>query len=178
MGRTHLRISMALAACLVALLALPTAAAAHDPGGTGSAGPVVADLAGHPLAVAQIPAWYCHDLDYPRIHCFTSAAELEHALAVRLSAQPAGTAAASIDLAIYADANWQGGTTVISQTYPDLGTIGWNDKISSFKVLNGVAGHFATDIYNSGPYDAFAPYQLTTYVGDAWNDTFSSVYPG
>ncbi len=178
MGRTHLRVIMALAACLVVLLVLPGAASAHDSSVTGPPGPVVADLAGHTIAVGEIPHWYCHDLDFPRIHCFATAAELEHALATHQSARPAGTAGASIDLAIYADANWQGGTTVISQAYPDLGTIGWNDKISSFKVLNGVAGHFATDIYNSGAYDYFAPYQLTTYVGNAWNDTFSSVYPG
>ncbi len=178
MGRTHLRVIMALAACLVVLLVLPGAASAHDSSVTGPPGPVVADLAGHTIAVGEIPHWYCHDLDFPRIHCFATAAELEHALATHQSARPAGTAGASIDLAICADANWQGGTTVISQAYPDLGTIGWNDKISSFKVLNGVAGHFATDIYNSGAYDYFAPYQLTTYVGNAWNDTFSSVYPG
>jgi hypothetical protein len=56
MGRTHRWRSMALAACLVALVALPGAASAHDSGVTGPPGPVVADLAGHPLAVAQIPA--------------------------------------------------------------------------------------------------------------------------
>ncbi len=179
MGRTHLRRSMALAACLVALLALPAAALAHDPGATGSAGPVVADLAGHPLAVAQIPAWYCHDLDAPRIHCFTSLPALEHAVASRSTAGaigPSATATAYVE--VFTDANWQGAALMISAPYPDLRTINWNDKISSFKALNGLAGHFATDIYDSGRLDYFCCNQQVLYVGDTWNDQLSSAYPG
>ncbi len=174
MRRTHRWRSMALAACLVALLALPGAASAHDPGSTGSAGPVVADLEGHPLAVAQIPAWYCHDLDAPRIHCFTSAAELEHAVASRSTAGAIGpSAAATAYVEVFTDANWQGAALMISAPYPDLRTINWNDKISSFIPLYG--GH---PVWWQGKNYTYAMWDWGTaavaYLGGA-NDRFQSV---
>ena len=179
MGRTHRWRSMALAACLVALLALSGAASAHDPGAAGPPGPVVADLDGHAIATAEIPHWYCHDLDAPRIHCFTSLPALEHAVASRSTVGATGpSAAATPYVEVFTDANWQGAALMISAPYPDLRTINWNDKISSFKVLNGLAGHFATDIYDSGRLDYFCCNQQVLYVGDAWNDQFSSVYAG
>ncbi len=144
---------------------------------------MTADLDGRVIAVSEIPDWYCHDLDYPRIHCFRSPAALKHALATRQSTDLAASPAASATyLHVYVDANFSGGYTVISQAYDDLRTIGWNDRISSFRAVNGIAGHFATDIYNSGAYYYFGPNQQTTYVGDAWNAAahglVASVVPG
>jgi hypothetical protein len=49
--------------------------------------------------------------------------------------------------------------------------------ISSFKGLNGLSGHFATDAYNNGRLYPFCCNAWVTYVGDSWNDQFSSVYP-
>jgi len=34
------------------------------------------------------------------------------------------------------------------------------------------------DIFRNGVSYPFGPYQIVTYVGDAYNDTFSSVWPG
>ncbi len=177
MGRLHLRASMALAACLVAVLAAAGPTAAHDPGSAASPTSALADVDGRVISIDQIPDWYCHDLDFPHIHCFATATELQRALADHVAAAPVGATASAPYLNIYDNADWSGAYTAISQPYNDLRTIGWNDRISSFKALNGVAGHFATDIYNSGYYYFFCCNQQTTYVGDAWNDTFSSVYP-
>src|SRR5580765_1651770 len=38
---------------------------------------IVADLDGHPIKPELISSFYCHDFDYPRIHCSRSAADLK-----------------------------------------------------------------------------------------------------
>lgn len=59
----------------------------------------------------------------------------------------------------------------------DLSSIGWNDMISSFKAMHGLSGHFATDALNGGRlFPTFCCNTQVPYVGDAWNDLFSSVY--
>ena len=78
----------------------------------------------------------------------------------------------------YRDAGYLGPSIAISRDYDDLRTIGWNDVISSFKAVNGLSGHFATDARNGGRlYPSFCCNVQVTYVGDTWNDQFSSVYP-
>ena len=176
MGRFFRRLSIALAA-----LTVVTGAAA---GGALAKGPrdktIVADLEGRRISVSEIPDWFCHDVDYPQIHCYTTAAELETAL---------DAAAASIEgltgvlaplpyVYIYGDAGTLGPAYGVTQVWEDLSWIGWNDRISSFKSVNGGFGHFATDAYNNGRlYPGFCCNAVVTYVGDSWNDQFSSVYP-
>lgn len=175
MGRFFRRVSIALVALMVV-----TGAGA---GGAVARGPrddtIVADLDGRRISVDEIPNWYCHDLDYPLIHCYTTAAELEAALDD--AAGPEGLAGASAPVPyvyVYGDAGTLGPSTAISEPWDNLSWIGWNDKISSFKALNGLSGHFATDAYNSGRlYPTFCCNTVVTWVGDFWNDQFSSVYP-
>lgn len=177
MGRFFGRLSIALVALMVV-----TGAAA---GGVLAGGPhdktIVADLDGRRISVSEIPNWFCHDLDFPQIHCYTTAAELESALNNAAPAGPdgvAGVLAAVPYVYVYGDAGLQGPNTAIAQAWDNLSWIGWNDKISSFKSINGLSGHFATDAYNNGRlYPGFCCNSFVTYVGDSWNDQFSSVYP-
>ncbi len=177
MGHAFARVSIALVALVVATGLAAGPASAADPAG----GPIRADLDGRPIAVSEIPDWFCHDLDFPQIHCYRTAAQLEHVLGLRITAAPAGeagTLAVIPYVVVYRDASLQGGYTGIAQPYDDLGSIGWNDTISSFKAVNGLSGHFATDARNGGRlYPGFCCNVQVTYVGDSWNDQFSSVYP-
>jgi hypothetical protein len=176
MGRFFRRVSIALVALMVV-----TGAAA---GGAVAKGPrdntIVADLDGRRISVSEIPDWFCHDLDFPLIHCYTTAAQLDAALHDAASGL-AGLAAGAAGMPyvyVYGDAGTLGPAYAVSQAWDNLSSIGWNDKISSFKALNGLSGHFATDAYNSGRlYPTFCCNTVVTYVGDFWNDQFSSVYP-
>lgn len=177
MGHAFARLSIALVALVVATGAVSGAVSAADP----ASGPVRADLEGQPIAVREIPDWFCHDLDFPQIRCYRTAARLERALAVGMTAAPMGEAgilAAVPYVVVYRDASYANSFAALAQPYDNLGSIGWNDMISSFKALNGLTGHFATDALNNGRlYPTFCCNAQVPYVGDAWNDQFSSVYP-
>lgn len=177
MGHALARVSIALVALVVATGVALAPVSAADPAG----GQITADLEGRPIAVSEIPDWFCHDLDFPQIHCYRTPAKLEHALDLRITAALAGevgTRAVIPYVIVYRDATYAGPNTAIAQPYDDLGLIGWNDMISSFKAVNGLSGHFATDARNSGRlYPGFCCNVQVSYVGDAWNDQFSSVYP-
>ena len=175
MGRFRRSTSMALFAisALLTVSAGPTAAAAP------LTAAVTPDLDGRAIAVGEIAAWHCHDLDFPRIHCFRSEADLARAIATRTGkpqTDAAGVAAVTAYVIAYRDATYGGPSIAISQNYDDLRVIGWNDTISSFKAVNGLRGHFATDAFNGGRSFAFCCNVTVPDVGDASNDQFSSVY--
>src|SRR5439155_27186001 len=60
----------------VVLAVSPVAAVAVD----AAQNSLQADLDGKPLKPVEVGRYYCHDFDYPRIHCFGEAAELEAAV--------------------------------------------------------------------------------------------------
>jgi hypothetical protein len=150
-----------------------------------------ADLEGRPIAPAEVGEWYCHDFSYPAIHCFTSEAELDAAVSA-LGYEPlvgggrAGSSAGGSTVSpagvlslnyvhVYVDANYAGYSAYFSANYPDLGLIGWDDRISSFVALNSLAGEFR-DLVNYGGFNyGFCCNSQVYYVGDAYNDRFSSV---
>lgn len=140
-----------------------------------AAGLVRAELDGHAIPVSAIPDLYCHDLDYPVIRCFRSAEALESGTAQALGSAPLGATALPF-VAIYQDIELSGPYSLLAADYDNLSSIGWNDRISSFKSLNGYGGRFWTDAVHSGRLVGFAPGAIVTYVGDAYNDSFSSVY--
>ena len=175
MGRFRRLISMGLIAGFALLAVGPARAAAPVPLGA----TVAPDLDGRPIAVSEISYWYCHDLDYPRIHCFRSPVDLTRVLTTRGTrprTDAVGMSTALVYVIAYRDAGYLGPSIAISRDYDDLRTIGWNDVISSFKAVNGLYGHFAVDIYNGGRTYPFCCNVSASYVGDAWNDQFSSVY--
>jgi hypothetical protein len=163
-------------------LIVPAGAAASDP-------TIRADLDGRPIAAVQVGDWYCHDFDYPVIHCFRTAADLDAAV-VSLGYEPLapgtspndglGAPSPSVVLAVsyvhvYVDAGYAGSSAYLSVDYSNLGVIGWNDKISSFVGLDSATGRFFENIYYSGFIFGFCCNSTVPYVGDSSNDRFSSV---
>ncbi len=174
-GRSRLIGLALLAAVMAPVYAVPVGAASEPP--------ISADLEGRPIPAVEVGRYACHDFDYPRIHCYRTRADLERAVADRLAAQPAsgldGTVGATATgyVKVYPDAGLQGLPAVLSVRYDDLAVIGWNDRISSFEGLAGNGGTFFEHIYGGGFAYPFNAYQQVTYVGDPYNDRFSSVRP-
>jgi len=175
-SRRGIAVSIALATLIGGVVVAPPVSIAA---GTGPEPALSADLEGTPIAPTSVSSWYCHDLDYPRIHCFRTASAFAAAMSVRISPGRPGAAALSSTpyVIVYRDATYAGPFLSISQAYDNLASIGWNDMISSFKALNSLSGHFAVDASNGGSHYAFCCNNQVPYVGDAWNDVFSSVYP-
>jgi hypothetical protein len=158
----------ALVPMLVAALLFPSAAFSAEPSAQ-----VSADLAGKPIPLVDVSGYHCHDLDYPRIHCFQTASEVSLALEPVLGLL--GVTATSY-VQVF-EHNWYGGGSMtISQDYTVLATIGWNDRISSFRALNSETGSFYWDWFYGGsmPYN-FCCNQNVPTLG-TWNDNVSSVH--
>jgi hypothetical protein len=131
--------------------------------------PVSADLEGTVIPLRDVNKYHCHDLDYPRIHCFRS--EVTRDASARTLLATAGTAY----VIVWENPSFQGASLIISQDYTALVTLFWNDRISSFKVQNSQSGRFWTDWFYGGTFYAFCCNQQVPLLG-AYNDTFSSVY--
>lgn len=159
---THTRLAGLL---MVAILTLTGGAP------VASEGRLTAELDGRRIPLKTVSDFHCHDLAYPKITCFRSLAEAEadirHSLAAR------GTLSLNY-VRMYEDDQYQGASLAVSQGYPNLGTIGWNDRVSSFKVLNGGSGSFRE---HAGPEGASYPFCCANSVPDlgSWNDVFSAV---
>jgi hypothetical protein len=163
-------------------LMVPAEVAASDP-------TIRADLDGRPIPAIQVGDWYCHDFDYPLIHCFRTAADLDAAVASlgyeslgpgvstmdgTSSVSPSGVLAVSY-VRVFVDAGYAGSSAYFSVNYTNLGVIGWNDKISSFVGLDSATGQFFEHIYYTGFIFGFCCNTQVSYVGNSSNDRFSSV---
>jgi hypothetical protein len=149
-------------------------AAALSPGWAAAAQPervkaLTADLDGKPLVLAEVGRHFCHDFDYPAIHCFSSSKALEASVSATL---------ATTDLlfvVLYEYPLFAGSYIYISQDYSALVTIGWNDRASSFIARNNQAGHFYTDWFYGGTGYYFCCNQQIASLG-SFDNTFSSVH--
>lgn len=151
------------AALLAALLGSPQV--------TTAAGPAPqAELDGEPISAAEAGNYYCHDVEFPLITCFSSPASLEASF---IGSQ----AFASVYVTVYSGATYSGAYAHLSQDYDGLWTIGWNDSVSSFVGRNGESGRFYTDWYAGGDRYDFCCNAEVPYLG-SFDDTFSSVYRG
>jgi hypothetical protein len=153
---------------LAALAALPPATT-----GTG----ITADLDGQAIAPRHVADYYCHDLESPRIHCFETQSELDAAVAAWGIGPLVPTAlASSISYVhVFVDSQYRGASAYLSQDYVDLGVIGWADTISSLIALNSQVGRFYEHTWYGGSSFYFCCNTSVAYVGDLYNDTFSSV---
>lgn len=139
-------------------------------------GPRSADLDGKPIALTSVALYHCHDLAYPVIHCFRTAAERDGLLEdVASRAGAAAAAAAVVYVTVYEHATYFGASLAVSQDYDILATLGWNDRISSYKVRNSESGVFHVDWFGGGAGDSFCCNQWVSSLG-SFNDAFSSVY--
>ena len=168
MTRMILRTAVALAV----LLTLSASAA------TAASGPN-ADLGGRPLRLDEVGEFYCHDFAFPAIHCFRSEEELDRAVADwgagPLAKGASNTLAGITYVHVWVDAGYYGNSAYLSQDYRSLGDIGWNDKISSLVVMNLQSGAFYEHNDFVGFVYHFCCGSAVTYVGDYYNDKFSSV---
>lgn len=117
--------------------------------------------------------YHCHDLDYPIIRCFRTSHALDEAFGARAGDGAAPTAVAFVR--VYEDAQFTGPSAILSQSYSQLGDIGWNDRITSYRGLNSGSGTFFKNNNFNGESDAFCCNQQVGNVGANFNDTFSSV---
>ena len=156
------------------LLALALAAPAL------AADKVRATLDGKPISLEDASALSCSDVNYPVLTCYRTEAELEAAMdasSLQLT-QNAGVAAATTAtgyVIVFEHGQYAGASLAITHDYSCLCTIGWNDKISSFKSY-GASGKFWENAPNGGFIYYFGPSTQVAYVGDAYNDRFSAVY--
>jgi hypothetical protein len=158
--------ALGLAGGLVAYLAIGLSLTAAKP----VSDPVMyADLDGKPIALVDVGKYYCHDFDFPAIHCFSDPKALE-------SNSDVQAAASTVEfVTVYEYTTFQGAFMHMSQNYTVLATIGWNDRISSFVVKNSQSGNFYTDWFYGGTVYGWCCNQQLTGLG-SYDNTFSSVY--
>lgn len=157
------RAGIPLVLCLVLLVASPAIVAAAD-----SPSRLSAKLDGQPIPASDVAKYYCHDLAYPMFECFSTEEALEQQMLT--ARRPA-----AVYVTIYSEPTYDGTYAHLSQDYPGLWSIGWNDRISSYKARNGESGRFFEDWYGGGASSGFCCNQTEPVLGGDDN-TFSSVY--
>lgn len=156
---------------LVATIAI--AAAAFGPSTPARSDPAndqrTATLDGVPLALSRVASYHCHDLRYPVITCFRDAEDRDRDVrgADALDSLPYVT--------VFRDENYGGLSYIISESEPNLASIGWNDVITSFKSLNSGRPRFYQDASYGTPSWRWAAGAWVANVGSPANDKFSSV---
>lgn len=172
MGRSRRAGTLVLGLCL--MMVMPVPATARPTMVDGPRDRLTATLDGRPIAVRSVGGLRCHDAAWPQIRCFGSSDAVARDFAAR-SAGPSDAGSRPVALRyvrIFEHAAYDGASMYLSQAYADLGDIGWNDRISSFKVVNGGSGSFFEHADMKG-----AVYPFSTNVASlgSWNDLFSSV---
>jgi hypothetical protein len=154
-----------MAGCLLigAAPAGPAPALAADPDPA-----LTATLDGKPIPLEEVGRHDCDDFSYPEIRCWSTRVLADsRALLV--------TVLTSVDYVTIWDGTFYSGAFMnVSQDYAALSTIGWNDRISSFKGRNSETGLFWTDWFYAGTWWAFCCNTQTSSLG-AYNNTFSSI---
>jgi hypothetical protein len=142
---------------------------------------VIADLNGHPINSALISEYYCHDFEFPRVHCYRSGAELARAerrwgaVDGKLTTQSAAFGVNDY-VSIFDGNAYTGAGMDVSQNYDALFSIGWNDRISSFKGRNNASGEFWTDWFATGGGVTFCCNTQVSALPAGQDNAFSSVY--
>jgi hypothetical protein len=140
--------------------------------------PISATVGGTRIPLSRVGSLHCHDLESPVIRCFRTGRQLERAMARSLARTPwrvgGTTIQATAYVRVYEHNDLDGASMVLSSSYSNLGTIGWNDRISSYRVLNGGSGVFFPHAGHGGTGTSFCC-DIEVYDLGAKNDTFSSV---
>jgi hypothetical protein len=168
------RVVRAVGLAVAMLASLGVSAALADDrmdGGTGS----YATLEGRRISLAAAADYSCHDLELPIIRCFATSAELLEAVdELALTGGQAAQSLSSGYVIAYENISYGGAARVMSVSYDNLGSIGWNDRISSFKSF-GASGDFREDAPPGGFYFFFGTSSQVSWVGSNYNDKFSSL---
>ena len=125
-------------------------------------------LDGRPIPLTDVSSYFCDDFSYPVIQCSVSP----------LAATARATVASlftSVDyVTIYEQATYGGVYMNVSQDYAALATIGWNDRISSFRARNSDTGTFFVDWWFGGSQWSFCCNTQQSSLG-GYDDSFSSL---
>lgn len=154
----------AIAVALLLALVFPLSA---------SAAGLSATLDGKRLRLDRVPEFNCHDFDYPVIRCFSSPEGISADVAARLEGGPASARLLLGGyVTAYEDSGYLGSSISLSADYASLGSIGWNDRISSFKSFGAVGGFWE----HSPPAGFYYGYTTNTQVSNlgTYNDRFSA----
>jgi peptidase inhibitor family I36 len=142
------------------------------------------------IELEEVGDHHCHDLASPTIRCFATELERDEdaesivvSSAVSVSGGAELSGARAVQMAAtavtyvrwYEDSNYGGSSYSTLNPVVDMATIGWNDRISSFKSLNGGRPKWWQDSNYSGPWWQWITSAWVPYVGDSANDRFSSV---
>jgi hypothetical protein len=76
---------------------------------------------------------------------------------------------------VYRDADYGGSSLTLFGSYSNLGVIGWNDAITSFKSLNGGRPRFYRDAGFGGVSWRWSAGAWVANVGSPANDSFTAV---
>lgn len=171
MSTPNLLRTLALGLTAVILAASPSAAAEPDR--------LRAFLDGQPATVSYAAAYYCHDLRSGVLECYKDAADRDNAVAKMLGSEVSevlGTlgSASTGYVIVWADPSYAGSSAVLSQDYANLGSIGWNDRISSYKVYTTYTGAFYDQANYQGLTQYYCCFSQVSYVGAPYNNIFSS----
>ena len=157
-----------------AILLASAPALATDEASSNDGVTIEAFLGDQHIPARQVGRHHCHDLGYPRIECFRRGRALERRVLSLIEGRVLAPLAASY-VRIYEHANYSGSSMYLSRDYSHLGAIGWNDRISSYYVINRGSGEFYEHAMYIGMYDTFCCNQQIANVGAIYNDKFSSV---
>lgn len=180
--------------CLALLLVCPVGAQAsqrrEQSGGHLKAVLVGPEQSEEDIELSDVGQYHCHDFDYPIIRCFQTELERDAdaesmglSSEVSVSGRTELSAALAVQLAAtavtyvrwYEHSNYAGASFWTANPLPDLTIIGWNDRISSFKSINGGHPKWWQDSNYNGPSSQWVTSAWVPYVGDTLNDRFSSV---
>jgi hypothetical protein len=154
------------AAVIGAALAMPMAAASDG---------IHAELDGEPVSLEQLDELSCDDFEYPVLTCFATSEELEAAAPARFRSVHRVRAAATSGYVIaWEHADYGGSSRAMSIDYANLGSIGWNDRITSFKSF-GATGRFWQHSPWGGWFYGFGGSTWVGNVGQTYNDAFSGL---
>lgn len=127
-----------------------------------------ATLDGKPIPVADVSKYFCDDFSYPVIRCSRSQ------LIMELRATTTALLTGVDYVTIFEYPGYGGSWMHVSQDYSTLLTIGWNDRISSFKARNSETGRFFTDWFNGGTVWNFCCNSSVSSLG-SYDNRFSSM---
>ena len=156
------RFRLVVASVIAVLMCLPSAALASDE--------PTAELDGRRIDPALVSEYHCHDFDNPVFRCFGTESELDADMAARRGGGDFGAGY----IRAYADAGLSGSSIILTSDVWNLASIGWNNRISSVQSVGFQSGTF----HQHAGYGGWGFFVCCgagyTYVGDAFNDQFSS----
>jgi hypothetical protein len=132
---------------------------------------VSATLDGKPISLERAGDLSCHDFDYPVLRCFSSPGAQTRDIALRTSLGRAGVLVGYVTF--FEHAGYDGSFMTLSADQPWLSSIGWNDRISSFKSF-GASGRFRENSPGGGFIYSFGSGAQISFLSNTYNDKFSA----